>query len=74
MEIWRTRPHVQVQKKVTATCGLCGDKSFMQVIAGGFHMASIEGGRVRMVNNNSGTITEENGMPTIPLTIITEKK
>lgn len=72
-EIWRTRPTVPVQTKIVAKCGLCGDKSFMQVVDGGFHYASIENGKVHIINTETGEAVDDNGTIVMPLTLITEK-
>ena len=73
VELWRTRPTAPVKTKVVATCGLCGDKSFSQMVAGGFHIAPIDGGRVAIKNHQPGEAVDDNGTILIPLTIITEK-
>lgn len=72
-ELWRTRPSAPVKTKVYATCAMCGDKSYTKTIAGGFHIAPVENGKVRLINNESGEATEENGVIVIPLKLITEK-
>lgn len=74
VEIWRTRPHVQVKTNVIAKCGLCGDKSFTKTIGGGFHMAPVENGRVMLSNTEQGETTMDGDILVTSLTIHTEKK
>jgi hypothetical protein len=72
VELWRTRPSAPVHTKVFATCAICKDKSFTKIVAGGFHIAPIENGKVKIINTEPGEATDENGVLTIPLKIITE--
>jgi hypothetical protein len=37
VDIWITRPDQPFEWKVRANCPFCGDKSFVEVVKGGFH-------------------------------------
>jgi len=75
VEIWKTRPYVQVSTNLDAVCGLCNDKSFIHRVRGGFHMASIENGKVVIIDTQTGdSNTDTNDNIIQRLTIITTKK
>ena len=38
IDVWVTKPEADVTFKITANCWSCGDKSFSQIIKGGFHL------------------------------------
>tara|TARA_R110000751_G_scaffold289780_1_gene396067 strand:- start:1771 stop:2106 length:336 start_codon:yes stop_codon:yes gene_type:complete len=38
VDIWITKPDVNIKMKMVASCGLCGDKSFSKIIKGSFHL------------------------------------
>ena len=38
LDIWLTKPDADISFKMTASCGFCGDKSWSQIIEGGFHL------------------------------------
>lgn len=73
VEIWHTKPYVQITTAVTVVCGLCGDKSFTKNISGGFHVGVVEGGKVRLVSTTPGTVTQDGNMIKTELSIVTEK-
>jgi hypothetical protein len=74
VEIWRTRPTVQVVTNVVAKCGMCGDKSYTVKVAGGFHFANVETSPVAPNNTEPGPTTrDDNDNVVMSLTITTGK-
>ena len=75
IEILRTKPSVKVRTKITATCGICGDRSFTKVVDGGFYIGIIETNcKVNIRDTKQEEVeVEEGGIPTIELTVITER-
>lgn len=72
VEIWKTRPNVQVKTKVVVLCDICGDKSFSKIINGGFHIGPAATGKVACKDMKYGeTTTDDDNVLTQTLTITT---
>ena len=42
VDIWITKPDVNIKMKMVASCGFCGDNSFSKIIEGSFHLGTTE--------------------------------
>lgn len=73
IEIWHTKPYVQMITAITVVCGICGDKSFTKNVSGGFHMGCVENSTVQLVETKPGPITEDGTMLKQELIITTAK-
>ena len=62
VDIWITKPDSNISLKMTASCGFCGDKSFSQIIKGGFHLGITDKtkiGEMEQVDDDADVIAGE---------------
>lgn len=63
-----------MKTNVTATCPMCGDKSFRREFVGGFHVGTLEDGAVSVSNMIPGDTIRDGEYIVQDLTIETIKK